>query len=223
MSSPLNRFTKFFSASWRVQVLLCSCGFGFTGQSLRAQLLARFPVKPEQVVLAMQGRDWLMDGVQVRLAAPVTATVSEPALDIKSVAASYGHETLLRVTCRVSAECLPFFASAVWPAEAPMPGLPPKRNKTGVIHTDHAMEGQLPATLELQAGSSAEANVLMPPVIRAGSLATLVLDGPRVHIRMSVVVAQTGHVGDTVRVTTPDRKQVYVAEVLTPELLKGEL
>ena len=205
-------------------MLLYSCGFGFAGQPLRAQLLARFPVKPEQVVLAMQGRNWPMDGVQVRLAAPVTATVSEPALDIKSVAASYGHETLLRVTCRVSAECLPFFASAVWPAEAPMPGLPPKRDKrTGAIQTDHATEGQPPATLELQAGNSTEANVPTPPVIRAGSHATLVLDGPRVHIRLPVVVAQTGHVGDTVRVTTPDRKQVYVGEVLTPELLKGEL
>ncbi|MGI4828082.1 MAG: hypothetical protein ACRYFU_07830 [Janthinobacterium lividum] len=215
----LNRTTRVF---WAAQSLLWGSGFGVTGH-LQAQVLARFPVKPEQVQLAMQELDWPMRGVQVRLAAAVTATVANPTLEIASVTPSAaGHEALLRMACQIHTECLPFFASAVWPLEAPMPNLltKPESKDRSVISSQSA---GIAAAPELPTRNALMPNTSVPSVIRPGSSATLLLEGGRVHIQLHVVFAQSGHVGDTVRVTTPDRKQVFVAEVLTPELLRGEL
>ena len=218
----LLRRQKYIGVSRPARALLCGCVLGCTIH-LQAQA-ARFPVTPEQVSLAMQERDWPMSGVQIRLAATVTATSVQPSLKIDSVALRPGHEALLRMACRVHTECLPFFASAVWPVDAPMPNLLAKiENKTGSVSSSHTTNAVSAGTPESLAGSLSATNAPVSPVIRAGSSAMLLLEGTRIHIRLHVVFAQSGHVGDTVRVTTPDRKQVYLAEVLAPDLLKGEL
>ena len=172
----------------------------------------------------MQGRHWPITDVQVRLAAAITATLAEPSLEINSVSTGASHELMLRMGCRVHTECLPFFASAVWPVDAPMPNLFPKANNgAGSASGSQAPGPLMTVSQQLLAGNSSTAAAPVPPAIRAGNPATLLLEGDRVHIWLRVVFAQSGHVGDIVRVTTPDLKQVYVAEVLTPELLQGKL
>lgn len=209
-----------FRLSEPARALVCSCVFGLAVK-LQAQVPARFPVMPEQVLLAMQGLDLPVAGVQLRLAAPVTATVAEPLLKIDFVSLGTGHEAMLRMACRVHTECLPFFASAAWPTDAPMPDLLAKSaSRNGSGFSGHTPEPRTKVFPDPLAGSS---SAPVPPAIRAGGPATLLLEGGRIHIQIHVISAQNGRVGDTVRVTTPDRKQVYVAEVLTPELLKGEL
>lgn len=223
MISLFDRPRQFLCVFWAARILLCLSAFGFGGY-LHAQVSSRFVVTPEQVQLAMQGRGWPLDGVQVRLAAAITATVAKPSLEIDSVAPGIGHQAMLRIACRVHTECLPFFASAVWPTEAPMPDLLAKsESKTRSASSLHINETEAAPLPELPTGSSSPANISASPLIRAGSSAMLLLEGAHIHIRLHVVFAQNGHVGDTVRVTTPDRKQVYIAEVLAPEVLKGEL
>lgn len=223
MISLLRSLTRYLYVSWPMQLLTCGCVFGFAGP-LHAQSPARFPVMPEQVRLAMQGRNWPVEGVQVRLAAVITATVAKPSLEIDSVAPGAAHNAMLRLACRVHTECLPFFASVVWPADLPVPSLSVRTESTSrSAFGGHVADTGTADSPELQAGSISATNAPAPPAVHAGSPATLLLNGARIHIRLHVVFAQGGHVGDTVRVTTPDRKQVYVAEVLTPELLQGEL
>ena len=211
------------SAFWTAQVVLYGCALGLAGMS-SAQVPTRFPVMPEQVRLAMQKRDWPSAGVQIRLATPITATVAQPMLEIASVTSQSGHQALLRMACRIRTECLPFYASAAWPAEAPMPELLPETGERSISalsgHAAKAQAGEFPVLLT---GSSSAGAVPEPTAIRIGSSATLILEGERIHIRLPVILAQSGHVGDTVRVTTPDRKQVYVAEVLSSGLLKGDI
>lgn len=195
MTALLKRWTRLTRA------LLCSgCLMGLACNPVYAQALARFPLTPQQVLLAMQGRNWPSDGVHIRLAAPVTATVKEPVLEINAVSQGHGQELLLRMSCRVHWECLPFYASATWPAEGAKPALLTEAGK-------ESMMAKLPASAEALAGNHA----------------TLLLEDGPIHIRLPVVLTQSGHVGETVRVTTPDRKQTYQAELLSTELLKGEL
>lgn len=183
------------------RALLCSgCLMELACNPVYAQALARFPLTPQQVLLAMQGRNWHLEEVQIRLAAPVTATVKEPALEINAVSQGHGPEVLLRMSCRVHSECLPFYASATWPAEGAKPALITVARK-------ESMMAKLPASAEALAGNHA----------------TLLLEDGPIHIRLPVVLAQSGHVGEIVRVTTPDRKQTYQAELLSSNLLKGEL
>ena len=195
MSTLFDKLTDRFRVFRLVAAaLLCGWCSALVGQASQPQ--ARFSVTPEQVLQAMQERDWSVNGVQVRLAAPVTATAAHAELQIESVSPVAGHEALLRMVCRVHTECIPFFASVIWPTNVSVPSLAAKPLGT--------------------------ANALAPSVIRAGSPATLLLEGARIHIRLRVVFAENGHVGDRLRVTTPNHKQTYVAEVLTPQLLRGE-
>jgi flagella basal body P-ring formation protein FlgA len=60
-------------------------------------------------------------------------------------------------------------------------------------------------------------------VVKAGSPATLLLDGDHVHIRLSVICLQNGITGQTIRATSKDHTVVYTAEVVDGGVLKGRL
>jgi len=48
----------------------------------------------------------------------------------------------------------------------------------------------------------------------------LEMDDNRSHIQVSVISLENGNAGDKIRVSSPDRKQVYTAEVIDANLLK---
>jgi flagella basal body P-ring formation protein FlgA len=71
--------------------------------------------------------------------------------------------------------------------------------------------------------SSASPAALKPKVVitmRAGAHATLLLDDDRSHIQIAVISLENGIAGHSIRVSTPDHKQVYVAEVVNASLLR---
>lgn len=169
---------------------------------------ARYPMTPSEIVSAMQGRQLPTSGVEVRLAAPITAASANPALEIQSIALLGPREMRLRIACRDRSACLPFFAIARFPAQV---------NST-----------LLPVKVERQPGSTAltsatQSETAAPPILHSGSPASLYFDGDRVHVRLEVICLEAGALGDKVRVTTRDRKQVFVAEIVNPTLLKGTL
>jgi flagella basal body P-ring formation protein FlgA len=59
--------------------------------------------------------------------------------------------------------------------------------------------------------------------VRAGSPATLLLEGAHVHISLSVVCLESGAVGQTIRASSPDHRQVYKAQVVRDGVLEGRL
>ena len=59
--------------------------------------------------------------------------------------------------------------------------------------------------------------------MRAGTQAVLLLEGDRVHIRITVVCIDNGTSGEKIRVRSIDNRQLYVAEVVDATLLKGSL
>lgn len=172
----------------------------------------RFSVTSEQVVTAMQGHAWPIEDVRVTLPTAITAAVADPRLGIETASMVTAHEARLRIVCLVPAACLPFFASAVWPESAEAVKLPSDRS------TGSAARKSLPS-----AEPAADTKESSPARIRAGSPVTLVLEGERIHIRLQAVCLQGGGAGDKVRVTSRDHKQNYVAEIVTPTLLKGRL
>lgn len=172
----------------------------------------RFSVTSEQVVAAIQQHAWPVEGVRVTLPAAITAAVADPRLGVETASMLTAHEARLRIVCRVQAACLPFFATAVWPDGAGPVSLSSDRN------TASAARKLLPSAEP--AGAADEGS---PARIRAGSPVTLLLEGERIHIRLQAVCVQGGATGDRVRVTSRDRKQTYVAEIVTPTLLRGSL
>ena len=169
----------------------------------------RFSITSDQVVAAMRGHAWPVEGVRVTLPAAMTAAVADPKLGIEMASMLNAHQARLRIVCRAAAACLPFFATAVWPESAESVA-PPSDTNAG------SGDRKTPAS----AGDKNESSAAR---LRAGTSVTLLLEGERVHIQMQVVSLQGGATGDKVRVATRDRKQTYVAEIVTPTLLKGSL
>ena len=183
------------------QIALAGCAASAWGQGAAS----RFPIGNAAVIAAMQQRQVPVSGLQVRIAAPITASVAHPELEIRSLTMGDKHTAQLLVSCRNSAECLPFYVSAAWPDEEDAAGLHMSLERAA--KSLHDLKDRLP---------DADGNSF-----RAGSQATLLLDGERVHVMLRVVCLQSGEPGERVRVTTPDRRQEYVADVIAPGVLKG--
>ncbi len=202
LSTNQARWTKRRSRVWLVGVALSAI------PASQAQS-PRFSVTSEQVVAAMRGHAWPVEGVQVRLPAAITAAVADPKLGIETVSKLNQHEARLRMVCGVPAACLPFFATAVWPESAESVALPSGRNEGSGERKTSAL--------------AAEANESSAGRLRAGAPVTLLLEGERVHIQMQAVLLQGGATGEKVRVATRDRKQTYVAQIVNSTLLRGSI
>jgi hypothetical protein len=182
---------------------------------------SRYPLVPEEVVTAMRASQLQTRGAEVRLAAPVTAAVQDPALEIEAITPLSPRELRLRVACRNRSECLPFFAVATYTEDINPATLPLKSQR------QHAESDRpAPAAGAVSEGhpASASAGTAGPgetPILHSGSPATLDFDSERVHVRIEVICLQSGGTGDRIRVATRDHKQTYVAEIVAPTLLKG--
>ncbi len=78
----------------------------------------------------------------------------------------------------------------------------------------------LPQGSRFQAASLASA---LPPSMRAGSKATLLVDTGDMHIQVPVICLQNGVIGASIHVVSPDRKQNYTATIVSSTLLRGSL
>jgi hypothetical protein len=146
---------------------------------------------------------------QVTLLTKVVATDPDPVLDISSVAPlgdrrSAGQSetcSKVKLVCRRPGTCLPFYAIVSWPAETA------ERANTAPNASPAVASAVLKPNSEI--------------TMRAGAHATLVLDDNRSHIQVAVISLENGIAGHRIRVASPDRKQVYVAEIVSANLLKG--
>jgi hypothetical protein len=173
---------------------------------------ARYTLSIKQVA-AVVVRSFLETGItltdqQISLPARVVATERIPTLDISSVEvlSEYvfeGHSkarSKIRLTCRIASVCLPFYAIVIWPE-----GL---SNPSGAPSFLSAHPARVPKP--------------MPEItMQAGTHATLVLDDERAHIQLTVVSLESGSTGHKIRVASPDHKQIYIAEIIGANLLKG--
>lgn len=205
---------------WFTAAGLCVCSLATAIADGRHARL-RYLLTPVQILNEMQNRQLSTDGVQVRLAVPITTAIANPPLDIQSVALLNSHEMRLRMNCRDRSECLPFFVTATYleelsPASIQTASVSQSLDKILPVSTTRANIEPPPASTQAKHAGHADSSML-----RSGSSATLDFDEDRVHIRIEVICLESGAAGDKIRVTSRDRKQVYVAKIVTPTLVKG--
>jgi hypothetical protein len=104
------------------------------------------------------------------------------------------------MACHLSGRCLPFYAVVRWPQKA----ADSAANSSGVFRPF--------GDLVLKQNGAF--------TIRSGAHATLVMDEERAHIEVAVISLENGMAGQKIRVASPNHKQVYVAEVVSANLLK---
>jgi hypothetical protein len=175
------------------------CGWG------QSQPKPRYVLTAEQVAQKLSDKEVQPTSLQVLLLARVVATEPDPALDVLSVG-PLGEQSgkqpeatrfLVKMACHLPGRCLPFYA-VVSPLEA------------GAGHTAYS-----PSVFE---GLALKQNGAF--TIRSGAHATLVMDEEHAHIEIAVVSLENGMAGQKIRVASPNHKQVYVAEVVSANLLK---
>jgi hypothetical protein len=184
-------------------VVMSACGWG------QSQPHQRFELTVGQVVQALSDNGIRTADQQVSLLAKVVATEPNPALDVLSVeplggrsfGASAETRSRVRMACHVPGKCLQFYAIVKWPEGVSTHG-------AGSSNSSVAPGSQI----------LKRSGVF---TMRSGANATLVMDDDRAHIRVSVVSLENGMAGQKIRVASPDHKQVYVAEVVSANLLKG--
>jgi len=196
---------------------------GVSQEGVSQEARTRFPVDSASVLVAMQRKQLPTKDVHVEMAVPITALSAEPELEVQSVALVDTHEIRLRMSCRNSAECLPFFATATYPEAVDEKALVVKHEQPAAALA--AVEQRSPLSSLAHAGTVAAGLDAAgeTPILKAGSPAMLEIDSDRIHIRLGVICLAEGAAGEKIRVTTRDHKQTYVAQIVTPTQLKGSL
>jgi hypothetical protein len=180
----------------------------------------RFLVTSAQIMTAMQSRQLPTEGVEVKMPATITSSVAGPSLEIQSIVLLNARTAQIKMTCRNHADCLPFYVSASWPEESAVPAIQTSTLRAASSAQAGTVQEQQPSAKA--SGSKPDAlKTEEPQAIHAGNTVMLLMDQNRVHIRVKVICLESGAAGDKVRVTTPDHKQAYVAEIVSPTLLKG--
>ena len=183
--------------AWLAVAIVAQAGWCQTATS------ARYNIDPAQVAAALSSDANRIATGQVKLLAEVTAAEANPALELLRATSSRGLEggpsgSLVTIGCRKAGACLPFYALV-----------------------ESQIASPAPKSMSEQAGVNGASHKRQPIVMRAGTHATLMLDSARAQIRLAVVSLESGAAGSRIRVSTPDHKEVYEAEVVGPNLLKG--
>jgi hypothetical protein len=169
-----------------------------------AQAQVRFPLTEHQVAQALTSNGIETADRQVTLLAKVVAAEPSPMLEVLSVEQLPSQSpdkqresrSLIKLGCRSVATCLPFYSIVNRLDSAPVSRSISPASGTPALKQNAAI------------------------VMRAGTHATLVMNDARAHVEIAVVSLENGIAGHKIRVASPDRKRVYVAEVVSANLLK---
>ena len=183
----------------------------------------RSPVTNGQMFTALQKARLPTEGAEISIAAAITASVPGAELELISMLQLSPSMVRLRVTCENRAQCIPFYAFVTWPRAVSLGqsrvAMLGSRDKRKMLKPSSGSDEDTATQIAAKLASDGGSGIAM----RSGAFATLLLEDGRIHIRMQVVCQQDGSFGDKIRVTTPDHKKSYVAEVLAPSLLRGDL
>jgi len=161
----------------------------------------RYAIRSESVVQAMTVMGIQVSASQLTMLTDAVATTADPQLRVQSVQRWQGSRVLVRLECAIEGQCLPFYV--------------------GVQFGDAGAAQVAAMTLPVAAPRGTRAVSTM--AVRAGSPATLFLDGDHVHIRIAVTCMESGSVGQTIRVSGPDHQRIYRARIVGAGMLKGTL
>jgi hypothetical protein len=161
----------------------------------------REAITPVEIAAAVNRFGIQIAPEQIVLLSNVVATSAHPQLRVESLQRWDSQRMMVRLSCANPGECVPFFVG---------------------LRLNQDAGPQSIAQINATATGIPEPSTQTPKV-RAGKLATLMLDGDHVHIRLTVICLETGTTGQTIRATDKDRRVVYTAQVADEGLLKGHL
>jgi hypothetical protein len=177
---------------------------GAAAAAAAAPAPGHFAIMPTQIAAAISAAGMQIGSDQVMLLTDVVATTASPRLKVESIVPWGAGRMRARVDCAAREQCLPFYVAIRVVQD------------TSSRHPMTVLDS--PMTVASGAGIDPKSFV-----VRAGSAATLLLDGAHVHIRIAVVCLENGAPGQTIRVSSKDRRQTYTAKVVDEAVLRASL
>jgi hypothetical protein len=184
--------------------LISALILGASMASAAAPAPGHVAITQAQIAAAINAAGMQIGVDQVMLLTDVVATTASPRLKVESIVPWDDRRMRVRMECAPSEQCLPFYVAVR-------------------IGQDNSSR---PAMAASDTSSAETSGARIDPksyVVRAGAPATLMLDGAHVHIRIAVVCLENGAPGQTIRVSSKDRRQTYTAKVIDEAVLRASL
>ena len=162
----------------------------------------RDAITAAQIAAAISEAGMKVSARQVTLLTEVVSTDSAPILKVQSMEPWGNHQIKVRLSCARREECLPFFVAV--------------RDNDQNLLQRVSEDSRGPSTARSRPDPKSF-------VVRSGTPATLLIDGERIHIKLSVLCLENGAPGQTIRAASMDHKQTYSAVVVDGTLLRGRL
>ena len=173
------------------------------GVPAKADTATRVPIDRDQIISALSQQGVRVAAPQVDLLCELTATQSQPRLQVVSVSRLDGQTSKVRMQCERNDICLPFYF---------------------LLHWTDPTEGDAASTTWTAQGQRSRRHLSRDEImVRSGRRAILVFEGSNYRIRIPVLCMESGAKGQAIRVMSTDRKKTYVARVVSPRLLQGTL
>jgi hypothetical protein len=187
----------------KTAALVWICGMLATAHIAASPQFETAALGTRQVASALAGKGINVSPDQVELLSEVRAKGANPQLEVISVDAWGEQRAKVRLRCKRSQECLPFYVVVNWASQ--------QATKNAVSQWSAAVpRGSRPLTPQKEF-----------VLVRAGEFATLVIEGEHMRMQMPVICLTNGSAGTSIRVSSTDRKRIYRAEVVGVKLLKG--
>ena len=164
-----------------------------------------YRVGADCVVDALAARGISVQRDQLEFLASVKSSRPDPGLEIERLQATSRDFVLARVRCREAGECLPFLVVL---------HLTARQYSRAILQPLPPAQGQLRTT-----GNPHRPNWM----VKTGQTATLVMQGKDVRATTPVICLQNGRRGESIRVSSLDRKRIMVGEIVGSGLLRGAL
>lgn len=154
------------------------------------------PITPAMLVEALAKEEPAMADANIAVPAGIVAREAAPDFVVLSVepAAGAGDHYWVKIGCRNAGECLPFFAS---------------------VATDKPLKC---GGRQQSSGRVVAASI---PVMHAGDHAKLVIRRERSVIELVVVALESGGIGQTIRIASPDYRQMFHGQIVSATELEG--
>lgn len=156
-----------------------------------------YRVQASQVADALSRAGMDVTAREIKIGVDVLAGTPDPVLDVLDAESNRNagfHPVWVKLACRDSAECRPFFIEVAW-------------------------HGSLPELVKVKR-TQMPIHAYQLPIIHFGDRATLVAEGPGSRLEIAVIALQNGSAGQVIQLATPDHKLFYRGVVVSKSMLK---
>ena len=167
--------------------------------------LERFAITAGPVTQALATAGISAKSTEVEFLSAVSSMRQNPQLTLVNVSTWRDGNLKALIRCESNRECLPFYVVV--------------HDKKLPARSSNVFHGSPKSSAPHQQARRKAAD---KPLVHGGQVATLVLRNQDLQITIPVLCLESGRKGETIRLSSPDRKRHYMGEVVEAGLLQGK-